>query len=553
MLFDYKFRGASQVESTSNSTGMTFSPDVSRPPTFFKGLLGNQIAFREAISALHHVVVNDLRYKPRDKSAYIEWARTQEEVWLAEASAHKPEVLARIESTKQGLAQVRKEMEAITGPFYTAKRKYFDYLYQKEKDFWFVLDPVITVHPDEIFFECFSLDEATYGRLGASYEVFKHIGEFACGTTNIDYSAALYNEFQKIREYKETEFTVDPGGFQVQVTHEDTFTEKKIDLPDSWVRGFLQVSSAMTLPMRRIDFHPLDIHNICHLLKRKREKESPRSLRFILKPGEPVVLRFEPWNIELVCPRSVYHGTEPDEIRLWGRRRLLILERLIPVAKGFTAYLLGSGMPSFFIADLGDMSFTLGLSGWTSNDWSRSGNFDLMASRKTVDAATQDRIYQALRENWRESPEALAKRLRLDQKTVEGALTAYTQAGHVIYDLNKQVYRVRELSRDPLPMEKLRFNSPTEQLATALVDEGAVRVSAQQQADGTFLLEGDVKEKKHTHKPTVTLDKDDRITAATCTCYHYSQNKLHKGPCEHMLALRMAQGRKTWWSRWLMN
>src|SRR5690606_9850228 len=105
-------------------------------------------------------------------------------------------------------------------------------------------DPVITIHPDEAFFECFSQDESTYGRLGAGYEVFKNVKEFACGTTNIDYSAELYDEFQKIRRYKTTQFQVDPSGFELQPTGEDEFKEMKIDLPDSWVRGFLQVSSA---------------------------------------------------------------------------------------------------------------------------------------------------------------------------------------------------------------------------------------------------------------------------------------------------------------------
>ena len=130
-------------------------------------------------------------------------------------------------------------------PFYEARQKYFKYLYERERDVWFVLDPVITVHPDEIFFECFSQDESSYGRLGASYEVFKNVGDFACGMTNIDYSSSLYDEFQKIRSYKTTRFAVDPSGFNVQTTNEDAYKELKIDLPDSWVRGFLQVSSAM--------------------------------------------------------------------------------------------------------------------------------------------------------------------------------------------------------------------------------------------------------------------------------------------------------------------
>ena len=75
--------------------------------------------------------------------------------------------------------------------------------------------------------------------LGTSYEVYKYVGEYSCGTTNVDYSQELYNEFQKIRSYKSTLFEVDPSGFEVNTQNEETYKEVKIDLPDSWVRGFL--------------------------------------------------------------------------------------------------------------------------------------------------------------------------------------------------------------------------------------------------------------------------------------------------------------------------
>ena len=90
----------------------------------------------------------------------------------------------------------------------------------------------------------------------------------------------------------------------VKTTNEEVYKEVKIDLPDSWVRGFLQVSSAMTLPATTLDFHPMDIHNILFILKRNKEKEGPRSIRYVLAPGQPIKLVFEPWNIELECPRS---------------------------------------------------------------------------------------------------------------------------------------------------------------------------------------------------------------------------------------------------------
>ena len=40
--------------------------------------------------------------------------------------------------------------------------------------------------------------------------------------------------------------------------------------------------------------------------------------------------------------------------------------------------------------------------------------------------------------------------------------------------------------------------------------------------------------------PRIRLDADERIVEAECTCGFYQHNKLHKGPCAHMLALRRA-------------
>lgn len=544
MEFNYTYKGNTSINDGAN-TQMTFSPDTKRPPTFFVGELRQNVAFREAISALHNVVVSDMRFKPKDKTAYKEWAAKQQELDWQIVAAQRKEIGDRIKPLQEELNQLNQNSYQRRQPFYQAQRRYFDYIYQKDRDAWFVLDPVITVHPDEVFFECFSQDESSYGRLSASYEVFKNINEFACGTTNIDYSAALYDEFQKIRSYKTTKFEIDPSGFEVQTTNEEDFKEVKIDLPDSWVRGFLQVSSAMSLPATRFDLHPMDIHNICFVLRRHKEKKGPRSMRYHLTPGQPVRVIFDPWGIEVVCPRSPYTGTQEQEIRVWGRRRINILERLIPIAKKFTVHLLGTGMPSFYLADLGDMSFTLGLSGWTANDWSQSGNFDLMAPRADVDKWTQQHIFEELKRNWVESPDSLAQRLGLNRVVILGALGAYTQAGRAIYDLNKQVYRVRELSREPLPMQRLRFANEREEKATRFLVHNDVEVkSVISDATGAFTLQGSVKEREKTYAPALTVDADERIINAECSCNWHIQNKLYKGPCEHILALRMQHARQ---------
>ena len=56
------------------------------------------------------------------------------------------------------------------------------------------------------------------------------------------------------------------------------------------------------------------------------------------------------------------------------------------------------------------MSFTLGLSGWTANDWSEAGNFDLMAAREDVDDITRRRVFAELGKSWLATPDELARR-----------------------------------------------------------------------------------------------------------------------------------------------
>jgi len=538
MEFNYRFFGNSQVDNSGGETRIQFEPDTLREPTYFVADLGEQLLFREAMSALHDVVVSDLRVQPKDRQAYFDWLAQHETELLADFVKQGAQAETRIKDIRDELNKIYSARSKIMAPYFNAQKAYFNYLLHSDYDAWLVLDPVITVHPDEVFFECFSKDESTYARLSCGYEVFENIETLACGTTNIDYSDDLYNEFQKIRSYKTTQFRIDPGGFDVHVANEDQFSEEKIDLPDSWLRGFLQVSSAMNMPMHSVTLHPMDVHNICLILRRQKEIIGPRSIRFILKPGQPVQLIFEPWDRHLLCPRSTYHGNDEQEIRIWGRRRLLTLERLIPIANKFDVHLLGSGMPSFFVADLGMMSFTLGLSGWTANDWSRMGNFDLLAPRSEADEMSKARVFNALKENWFETADSLAQRLNLGRDVVLGSLAAYTQEGRVIYDLAKGVYRVRELSREPLPMSRLRFNNERESLAHNFVRANLVKLVNTSRDDGNWVIKGSVHDDAKKYSPVIVIDQDQRMTDAYCDCYFYGHNKLFKGPCEHMLALR---------------
>ncbi len=549
MIFRHRYAGGSGVTQSDGATAMSFAPDTLRPATYFRGRVTKQLEFREAISALHDVVTADLRFVAKDRSGYLAWRAQQSHGDIAEMVADQKRLAGEMAALHGELVTLEARANQRRQGFYAARQRYFQHLYLRDKELWFKLDPVITVHPDQVFFECFSRDESSYGRLAASYEVFEELGERANGTTNIDYSDKLYGEFQKIRSYKTTSLEVDPSGFDVKTSLEDSYREVKIDLPDTWVRGFLQVSAAATLPAHVIELHPMDVHNVCLVLRRNKELFGPRSLRFQLTPGAPVSIVVDPWGTRVACPRSRYVDSKPgataaSEIRVWGRRRLFILERLLPRARRVRVFLLGTGLPSYWVVDLGDLSFTLGLSGWTLNNWSEAGNFDLMASREDVDSATQQRVFDELGKTWLATPDELAARTGLATPIVASALAGWVQAGRAIFDLDRGVYRKRELTRDPLPIEKLRFASDREAAAATMLQRAKIAVDRADEVDGGLVLGGRISDRDRLFAPEITFDSERRIVAGECSCDYFIRNRLHRGPCEHMLALRAAHRRE---------
>ncbi|HEY9701096.1 MAG TPA: SWIM zinc finger family protein, partial [Allocoleopsis sp.] len=127
---------------------------------------------------------------------------------------------------------------------------------------------------------------------------------------------------------------------------------------------------------------------------------------------------------------------------------------------------------------------------------------------------------------------------------VLGALGVYTQAGRAIFDINKKVYRLRELSREPLPMNQLRFANEREESATRFLTQNGVKITEVNDNNGDITLQGNVNDRNNVYNPSLTIDKDERIVQANCTCNWHQQNKLYKGPCEHILALRMQHSRQ---------
>src|SRR6185369_790416 len=73
MKVDFRYLGHSGVLQRPSGAALAFAPNLARPKVFFDAELAAPVRFREAVSALHDVVVGDLKAKKKDKSAWEAW------------------------------------------------------------------------------------------------------------------------------------------------------------------------------------------------------------------------------------------------------------------------------------------------------------------------------------------------------------------------------------------------------------------------------------------------------------------------------------------------
>ena len=78
MIVSHSYIGRSQLRPSSGGQRiLELAPNLSRDKVALDAVLKEPIRFREAISTLHDVVINDLMFKPPDESAYKESRKQQ--------------------------------------------------------------------------------------------------------------------------------------------------------------------------------------------------------------------------------------------------------------------------------------------------------------------------------------------------------------------------------------------------------------------------------------------------------------------------------------------
>lgn len=504
----------SEVAASGDGSKLLFALDGRRGTVGLRGRVREPGLFRDALSTLAGILGSDLRYRHRDRAQY--------------------------------LAYLAKQGKKATKEIWEAQKAFLDEQLGGEQKKTAVLDPVMSVHPDEVSIEVFSRDESCYARLAFSNDLFEG-REAAHGTTCVDLNEKVAESLDRLRTYQPLRFEagIGPAGAQ-------TAEPRDLDIPYAWLRGFLQVQSAATLPAATCDIAPIDLYNLLFALRARKAKTSPRALRFELVPGQAPRLVLEPWELVLESHGAPYTGKTPRVVRTFGRQRLLALAKILPHVKGVKAQLLGPGLPLFWVLDLGPATLSLGLTGWTESGWSSAAAFDVLMPGAGA-AVLAERVRKHLDKEGPTTFEDLGKQLQAKPDELRAAVQLECLRGRLLYDLAKRNFRPRPLLAEAVDENAIRYGNPREARAHRLLGEpgqkasGEVAITKLHEIAGEGIeIHGEVNDRESHRQffPKFLLDLEGRVRDAGCGCPAFKRSGLREGPCEHMIALRLAFARR---------
>ncbi|GAA3973150.1 SWIM zinc finger family protein [Thermobifida alba] len=367
-------------------------------------------------------------------------------------------------------------------------------------------DPVVTGNGDRLRFESFSACGGVYARLDVLAAGLDG-GEVGHGTTNVDVNDPLREALARVGGADPLHLSVGPDELAV-ATPDGAVVEKKVPLPDRWLRGFAETQViASTFDLRG-------------------EVPAAEAVRFLR--SLPRGSRDPGWVVPGGRTLRRTSRPVPGAVCLPGPVRLAALGRVLRYARALRVYgppvtARSEPVAAAWEVVLPGMRLTLTLSPSAARGFSGEGS--ALEALADADAADADRVAALLAWEPRLDVADLAEQAGLAPARVRAALTLLGTAGRVGYDTAEAAHFHRELPYDAAHAER---RNPRLRMARSLVAAGAVR------------LDGDLA------AVTVDADRVHRVRSgggeSTCTCPWWTRYRGGRGPCSHVLAVRLARG-----------
>ncbi|WP_371672958.1 SWIM zinc finger domain-containing protein [Streptomyces sp. NBC_00289] len=372
------------------------------------------------------------------------------------------------------------------------------------------LDPVVTGNGDRLRFESFSGCGGVYARLDV-LEAGLDGGEVGHGTTNVDVNNPLREALSRVGTTDPLHLRVGPEELAV-TTMDGPVVEKKVPLPDRWLRGFAEAQVIAAGFDLRAELPAAEAVRFLRALPRGGTRAASVGPRWVVPAG-----------------RSLRPTTRPvpGAVCLPGPDRLIALQRVLRHATALRVYgppvASAAAAASAWEVVLPGMRLTLTLSPDASRGFSGEGGvLDALATDEA--AADAELISVLLAWEPRIDTADLAAASGLEPERVRAALVRLGTSGRVGYDTAEAAYFHREL---PYDAERVERHNPRLRSARALVAAGAVAL------EGTLATV--TAEDGHAHRVR------DEAGVLSCSCLWWAKYRGGRGPCKHALAVRIVR------------
>lgn len=366
-------------------------------------------------------------------------------------------------------------------------------------------DPIVTTGQEQIRFEGFSSCNGVYARLDLLSGGVD--GEFlASGTTNVDFNDPMINALNAVK--KTDLMMMGVGEKEVKIrTDNATVTEKKVKLPERWIKGLTSVQVYLAEMDEKFSMNKMQaVQFFSQLPKGKNIAPmyvSMRANRFAISP--------------IATPHSM---------RIGGIERLRLLDGLLPYIDKVTLHQAQDGESCAVQVHLNNMRLTLALSPDNYRGFSGEGN--ILA--KMSGELPMEWIYafnSLLKSNETFNPTLLSIEHELnfnDTDTLTATLSAMGLLGFDLYN-NSHYYR-----RLPFKLEKILSLNPRLKNAKKLIFADNITFIKHEANDVEARVQGSGVEH------TVVIKNGE----PKCTCQWFAKHQTKRGLCKHILAVKMA-------------
>ena len=387
--------------------------------------------------------------------------------------------------------------------------RYFKYVPVAQRD------PILSAQGDILRAECFSACNGVYARMDLFQSALD--GEILYGTTNVDIGSNLRKSLFNVKQGDRLKFRIGDDGWKTLHSKNldgsvltDIHIQRPVKMPDRWVRAL--GNCAMLHQNMEYKFHI----------------EGMQAKSFIAMLPPVTGKEKSGWLTPTKTGVMLKSREEKNSVYISGLHRLSALKRIMSNVNAVYFYAPNDGEPGKMMIEvcMTGANITLSLTAKSYEGYSGEGALlDSLSTPKILECA--DKIDNILNFESRLDIDKISKSIGIVKNDMNDAMELLAVSGKLGFDVRERAFFHRELPDDP---DRVLKDNPR-------------LVGAKKLVEDTEYIEDNiwhVKSGDTTYR--VIYPTDENLENAKCTCTWYLKHQNSRGPCKHILAVKLKKG-----------